>query len=185
VALVIASLMIAYPVVASSTPLASTNSGRSSLIPPTPFPTPPPTGEQIILTSTSGQFFNLSSDRAITFFGPAAGTMTLTVTNRPVTVATSLAMVYTLSVTAGSVTLGSTTLALTGGSAFMNPLQSIILGSGTVEGGTFIFRALSLAPSVRSIHPLNFSLLLIHIHVGGHYYFVLLHVKTTVIPPSA
>jgi hypothetical protein len=187
-ALAIAALMIAYPVVATSTPLTGTTDRVSVIGPPTSLPPPPPVGEQIILTSTSGLFYNLSSNNAVTIVGPAAGTMTLTVTANPtttLTVAANPIMVYTLSVTAGSVSLGTTTIAFTGGSAFMNPYQTLIFGSGTVAGGTFVFHAFSLAPSIRQIHPLDFNTLLIHLHVGGHYYFVLLHVKTIVIAPLA
>lgn len=69
--------------------------------------------------------------------------------------------------------------------AFMNFYQTFIFGTGTVQGGTFAFQAFSFAPSVLPIHPLDFNILMIHLNVGGHYYFVLLHVKTLVVLPDA
>lgn len=119
--------------------------------------------------------------------GVASGTMTLTVipnvTANPVNG-------YTLSVS-GWVTLGTTNppisinIPFTGGIAQLNNYETFIVGSGTVNGGTFTFTAFSLAPSVIPTHPLDFGVLLIHLHLGDSYYYVLLHVKTTVILPNA
>ncbi len=89
------------------------------------------------------------------------------------------ASVYNAKVTAGAVSLGTTTYAITGGSALMT--QGFIKGVGTVEGGSFTFTAFSLSPTATG-SPYLYSLLLMQIHVGGNYYLVLLHVTTIVVP---
>jgi hypothetical protein len=123
----------------------------------------------IILTSTSGQYWELGGPTSLT--GPAAGTMTIA----PMANAAS---VYDAKVTAGAVSLGTTTYSITGGSAVMT--QGFIKGVGTVEGGSFTFTAFSSGPT-----PLgglfSYNLLMMNIHVGGNDYLVLLHVTTTII----
>ena len=126
----------------------------------------------IILTSTSGQYWELGATASASHNGPAAGTMTIT----PLTNAAS---VYNAKITAGAVSLGTTTYAITGGSALMT--QGFIRGIGTVEGGSFTFTAYSMYSTPLG-SPYAYSLLLMQIHLGGNYYLVLLHVTTTVVP---
>jgi hypothetical protein len=176
-ALAVAVLMIAYPVVATATPAGkeATSFSPSAAAPPPSLPM----GTWLILNSTSGQFWGLNG--FIVNFGTASGTMTLTVIAdkqaNPVSV-------YGLSVT-GWVTIGTTKIPFTNGSASMNAYQTFVVGSGTVKGGSFAFSGFSLGPSVRQLLPLNFSVLSINLHIGGNYYIVLLHVKTTVIATTA
>ena len=124
----------------------------------------------IILTSTSGHYFEVGGATSNT--GPAAGTMTLT----PVANAAS---VYNARITAGAVSLGTVTYSITGGSAVMT--QGFIKGVGTVEGGSFSFTAYSISPTSLG-SPYTYNLLLMQIHVGGNYYLVQLHVTTTIAP---
>ena len=183
-AIAFALLMIAYPVAATPTALGVT-SATVGTNPPTTLPPPLRQGEQIILTSTSGSYWGLNGPT--TNSGSASGTTTLTVVpNESANPVNS----YTLSVS-GSVTLATTNppisinIPFTGGTATINAYQTFIVGSGTVQGGTFTFSAFWLSPSVAPTHPLDFNTLQIQLHVGGHYYFVLLHVKTTVVVPTA
>jgi len=124
----------------------------------------------IILTSTSGHYYEIGG--STTNEGPAAGTMTLT----PVANAAS---VFNSRISAGSVSLGTVTYSITGGSALVN--KGFIRGFGTVEGGTFTFTAYSVTPTALG-NPYSYILLSMQIHVGGNYYLVLLHVTTTIAP---
>lgn len=160
VALSMVALMVIYPAVAASLPMAVANSqssrsatsslaaanptvsgtstqpptnARSETPPKTLLPGPPAlaVGETITFTSTAGQYSNVTNARPI---GTAAGTVTFTVTG-------ALREGYTLSLTSGSLSLGSTTLSLTGGSAVVDANQASLTGSGTVSGGATIYYA--------------------------------------------
>jgi hypothetical protein len=125
----------------------------------------------IILTSTSGHYWTLGATAASSS-GTAAGTMTIT----PVA---GGAAVVNAKLTAGAISLGTTTYSITGGSAVVTP--RLIRGTGTVEGGTFTFTALSMTPTSTGT-PYSYNILQIQLHVGGSYYLVLLHVKTLLAP---
>lgn len=91
-----------------------------------------PVGQAITITSTQGRYFLVGtpSDN-----GTASGTLTFTVTGK-------LTAGYTLSLTGGSVTIGSTTYTLTSGTAQMDRGASGITGQGaTTPAGQFILRA--------------------------------------------
>lgn len=171
-AFAVAMLMIAYPVIATATTFRN-----SPANPPAPV-----VGEQIILTSTSGYYKNFTATTAATSVGPASGTITLTVVATPVA---GLFPFYDLKVTSGSVSLGTRTIAFTGGNALMNHFQWFVIGTGTVQGGTFNFVAASLSPTAIPIHPGDFNILSMQLYVGGHHYLVLLHVTTTIVTPTA
>jgi hypothetical protein len=126
----------------------------------------------IILTSTSGNYWELGG--ATSNAGPAAGTMTLT----PVANAASVSNVR---ITAGALSLGTVTYSITGGSAVMT--NGFIRGAGSVEGGSFTFTAFSSGPTALG-NPYSYSLLTMQVHVGGNYYLVLLHVTTTIVPEA-
>jgi hypothetical protein len=138
----------------------------------TPVAANPVQPGSIILTSTSGQYWQLGGPTTHT--GPAAGTMTIT----PIANAAS---VYNAKITAGAVSLGTVTYSITGGSAVMT--QGFIKGAGTVEGGSFTFTAYSVTPTALG-NPYSYNLLVMNIHVGGNSYLVLLHVRTIIVPAA-
>jgi hypothetical protein len=173
-ALAVVLLMIASPAVVAATATTSVNASHDIRL---PFP-PPTSGERIILTSTSGHYWGLNGPTVD--FGPASGVMDLTVVANTQANAVNR---YTLTVS-GWVAFGTTSdTPITGGSASMNVWQTFITGSGTVPGGTFTFSAFSPTPTAATLHPMNFTYLIINIHIGDSYYFVLLHVKTLVVEP--
>ena len=91
-----------------------------------------PVGQAITITSTQGRYFVVGtpSDN-----GTASGTLTFTVTGK-------LSGGYTLSLTSGSVTIGSTTYTIASGTAQMDRGASSITGQGaTSPTGQFILRA--------------------------------------------
>ncbi len=139
----------------------------------TPVAANPVQPGSIILTSTSGQYWELGGPTSLT--GPAAGTMTITLI-------ASAASVYNAKITAGAVSLGTTTYSITGGMAVMT--QGFIKGVGTVEGGSFTFTAYSISPTALG-NPYSYNILVMQIHVGGNYYLVLLHVRTTIVPADS
>jgi hypothetical protein len=142
------------------------------LVMATPVAANPVKPGSIILTSTSGQYWQLGGPTTVT--GPAAGTMTIT----PIA---NTASVYNAKITAGAVSLGTVTYSITGGSALMT--QGFIKGVGTVEGGSFTFTAFSVTPTAVGT-PYSYNLLVMNIHVGGNNYLVLLHVRTTIVPAA-
>jgi len=146
VALLVSVLMFATPIAATPTS-------------PTPIPPGP-----IIITSTSGQYWQLSGPT--THSGTAAGTMTL----MPIV---PVAAVYNYQITTGSLSIGKVTYSITGGAAQVN--QHFISGAGTVQGGTFTFTVFGV--SATALGPSPLSILVMHLHVGGNYYLVLLHVN--------
>ena len=138
-----------------------------SVVPgPSWFPTPPAltVGETITFTSTSGVYTNFTIAKPI---GNASGTVTFTVTG-------SLREGYTLTLTSGSLSLGTTTVAITGGSAIMGTGQASLQGSGTVGGGAIIFHAVAHPNLVSS-----FNTFVIDLQTGGQEYLVLLQVTTS------
>ncbi|HMD78651.1 MAG TPA: hypothetical protein VKF39_01555 [Nitrososphaerales archaeon] len=138
--------------------------------------------ESIVLTSTSGVYINMT-DGSPSVVGPASGTMTLEVVN-------GVTYGYLLTMKSGSVDLGSEHVTFLKGTAFMNNLETYIRGSGIAGGptatdprGTFTFSAFSLSPTVRG-SPLDFNVLVVHLHIGAAQYEVLLHVTTSIIVGS-
>lgn len=90
------------------------------------------TGEAITLTSTNGnyQVVNDSGDN-----GTASGTLTFTVTGK-------LSQGYTLSLSSGSISVGSTTYTVSSGSAQTGPGATNLEGQGaTSSSGVFIVHA--------------------------------------------
>ena len=132
----------------------------------TRLPGPPAltVGETITFTSTAGQYRNFTNATPI---GNASGTVTFTVTG-------ALREGYTLSLTSGSLTLGSTTISVTGGSAVMGEYQANLVGSGTISGGSMIFHA-TARPSLLG----NFNIFSIDLQSGGQEYLVLLQVTSS------
>jgi hypothetical protein len=137
--------------------------------------------EEIVLTSTSGYYINMTNGSPYVV-GPASGTMTLAV------IRGGDAAGYLLKLKSGSVNLGSDHVPFLSGSAFMNNLETYIIGSGKVAGsigarteaGTFTFHAFDLGPTARQ-PPLHFNVLMIHLHIGADQYEVLLQVTTSII----
>jgi len=120
----------------------------------------------IVLISTSGTYSGPGASTSLS--GPAAGTMTLTPVPTP-------ASVYGAKLTAGSISLGTTTYSITGGSAAVTPW--LISGMGTIQGGSFTFTAFSVTATAHG-NPYSYNLVVMQVHVGGSYYLVLLHVRT-------
>jgi hypothetical protein len=138
--------------------------------------------EEIILTSTSGVYLNMTSGSQ-SVVGPASGTMTLEVVN-------GVTPGHLLTVKSGAVDLGKYHVPFLSGSAFMNNQETYIVGAGRVGGataldprGTFTFRAFSVGPTIRH-SPLDFSVLIIHLQIGADRYEVLLQVTTSIIVGS-
>jgi len=138
--------------------------------------------EEIVLTSTSGVYLNMTNGSP-SVVGPASGTMTLEVVN-------GVTPGYLLTLKSGSVDLGEYHVPFLSGTAFMNAQETYIAGAGRVGGataldprGTFTFRAFSVGPAVRH-QPLDFSFLVIRLHIGADQYEVLLHVTTSIIVGS-
>jgi hypothetical protein len=99
------------------------------------FPGPPANltiGQTITLTSSSGQYTEVN-DSSVN--GTASGNLTFTVTGK-------LAEGYILSLTSGSITVGSNTYTVSSGSAQTGPSANAIEGQGTTSSsGNFIIQA--------------------------------------------
>ena len=143
---------------------------------------PVPINQYIVLTSTSGEYINMTNGSP-SIAGPASGTMTLEVVNGGTSTG------YLLTLKSGSVQLGTDLIPFQSGSAFMNTQETFIRGTGQTAGvtatgaragGTFSFGAFVIGPSARGLQPLDFTVLVIHIHIGADQYLVLLQVQTFV-----
>lgn len=89
-------------------------------------------GQTITITSTSGEYMVASNHSEN---GTASGTLTFTVTGK-------LSEGYTLSITSGSLVVGSTTYTVTSGSAQMGPNAAQMEGQGaTSSSGVFLLSA--------------------------------------------
>lgn len=118
-------------------------------------------GQTITLTSTSGQYREIN-DSSVN--GSASGTLTFTVTGK-------LAEGYTLSLTIGSVTVGSTSYTISSGSAQTGPAASSIQGQGnTSSSGNFIIQA-----QARGSFAGTSSTIRMDLSAGGSEYLVVLN----------
>jgi hypothetical protein len=89
-------------------------------------------GQTITVTSTQGEYY-LASDHSTN--GTASGALTFTVTGK-------LTGGYTLSISSGSLVVGSTTYTVSSGSAQMGPDAGTLVGQGaTTPSGQFLVRA--------------------------------------------
>jgi len=88
-------------------------------------------GQTITMASTQGEYYVVGSSNTN---GTASGTITFTVTAK-------LTEGYTLSISSGSIAIGSTTYTISSGSAQMGRSASQITGQGTTSGsGQFLLR---------------------------------------------
>ncbi len=206
-AIAIIALMFAYPVIASAA-LAAPNAGDQATSTTTstsattsqsttstttvtiqlPQPNSLTVGEQITLTSTQGEYRNLTTtvppnavgksagaairhkaDVSPTAVGTAAGTITFAVTG-------VLREGYTLTLSSGTLSLGAISISLTGGSAVMGLSQSGVTGSGTAGvGGSMIYQGSSHSDFWGNTYS-TFSL---DLQLGGNEYLVQLLVTVS------
>lgn len=132
VAALLALSGVLTPVFAATQPTANTASSTAggSAIPQLAV------GQTITVTSTQGHFRVVGENQT----GPASGTVTFTVTGK-------FARGYSLSLTAGSLTVNGTGYSISSGSAEMGRYAHTIVAQGTStsgtasEQGTFLMRA--------------------------------------------
>jgi len=167
----IVAVLLAYPAMAATqaaslspavpltgTSLASTSTGSTSII---PAPTALTAGQTITFTSTNGKYVQIG---APTNAGTASGTVTFTVT-------AAFKAGYALSITAGSLTIGTNSYTVTSGSAEMGPYQAHLVGQGQTSGsGSFLVAAGAHARFGGS----TYNTLRFDMTVGGTEYGVLL-----------
>jgi hypothetical protein len=187
----VVALLLAIPAVAAmqtNTALITSANPSSTSTSVVPAPAALTVGQTITLTSTSGTWKLISTPAATgsATTGPAAGTMTLTVTG-------VFKAGYTLSLTSGSLTLSTATPATSGttstpisttyafgtGSAVMGPHQAHLVGQGTLASatpGSFLFAAGAHA----NFQGKTFSTLRFDLKVNGQEYGVLLLVTAQV-----
>ena len=152
------------PVPLTGTTLASTSTSNTNLF---SSQTPLTAGQTITLTSTTGKYVQLSDH---TNNGVASGSVVFTVTG-------AFKGGYSLSIASGTLAIGSTTYAITSGSAEMGPYQAHLVGQGqTSSSGAFLVAAGAHATFTgKTYDTLRFDLT-----VGGTEYGVVLLVAATV-----
>lgn len=171
------ALLLAYPAMAATqaaslsptvpltgTSLASTSTSNTSII---PQPSALSAGQTISFTSTSGKYVAIGNHSET---GTASGSVTFTVTG-------AFQGGYALSITAGSLVIGSNTYAITSGSAEMGPHEAHLVGQGAVVGsgassatGSFLVAAGAHANFAGQ----TYNTLRFDITVGGTQYGVVL-----------
>ena len=171
------ALLVAYPAMAATqsgnlapavplagTSLASTSTSATNII---PQPTAVKVGQTITFTSTNGKYVEIGN-HSVT--GTASGTATFTVTG-------AFRGGYALSITSGSLKLGTNTYTISSGSAEMGPHQAHLVGQGQTSGsGTFLVAAGAHANFAgKTYNTLRFD-----ITVGGNEYGVVLLVTAAI-----
>jgi hypothetical protein len=171
------ALLLAYPAMAATqsatlapavpltgTSLASTSTGSTSII---PQPTALTAGQTIAFTSTNGKYVEIGNH---TDTGTASGAVTFTVT-------AAFKSGYALSITSGSLTVGTNSYTISSGSAEMGPYQAHLVGQGQTSGsGSFLVAAGAHANFAGT----TYNTLRFDITVGGTQYGVVLLVSAVV-----
>jgi hypothetical protein len=137
-AVAVVALLFAYPAMASSTSVPQNPSIQQLVQQLQSRPAQKlqlSVGQTLVLTSVAGGYKQVG-DSAVN--GTATGTMTLKVTG-------TFTAGYSLSITSGTISLGGTTYAVSGGSAELGPYGAHMVGQGQA-GSTaqFLFTATNL-----------------------------------------
>jgi hypothetical protein len=184
-ALAVVALLLAYPAMAATnngslsgypmtgTALGATSSSTDIITTPTPITV----GQTITFTSTTGQFHVVGKPGET---GPAAGTLTLTVTG-------AYKGGYALSIKSGALNINGTSYGVSSGSAEMGPHQAHMVGQGTLASaiasaapGSFLFAAGAHA----NFQGQTYNTLRLDVQTNGVEYAVLLLVTVSVSGPT-
>jgi hypothetical protein len=171
------ALLLAYPAMAAAqtpqpssavpltgTSLASTSTGSTSVI---PQPTALAPGQSLTFTSTNGKYVEIGNHSNT---GTASGTVTFTATG-------AFKGGYALSITSGSLTLGTNGYTITSGSAEMGPYQAHLVGQGHIASTSSASNAgsfLVAAGAHANFAGTTYNTLRFDITVGGIEYGVVL-----------
>lgn len=130
--LAIVALLTAFPAMAATNGSVGPTATTTSQTPPQAVLT---VGETITFTSTSGHYWTVGGGSpGVT--GTASGTIVLTVTG-------AFRSGYSLSITSGTLTIGSTSYPIVSGSTEAGPHAAHLVGQGTLAGttpGAFLIR---------------------------------------------